>query len=384
MVEISSHASPYIVAEILDLLVLYGCRYAEPGEFTKRAFLNGKMDLAQAEAVADVIASETEAAHRIALKQLKGGFSQELALMRRQMLKLVSLMELELDFSEEEVEFASRTQLMALLDETLERVDRLADSFRAGNAIKNGVPVAIVGGVNTGKSTLLNALVGEDRAIVSDEAGTTRDTVEERVMIGGVLFRFIDTAGLRKTAGTVEQMGISRSLDSLSKASVVLLVLDGSAPLPALRDSFPEVAGKIDLSNQILFVLRNKKDVCGGSWILSPASVAADLGVDRVLDISARTGEGLDELRCSLAEAWTERSMGAEDSVVVTNMRHYEALRRASGNLREVRSGLASGTSTDLLSQPLRLATRELGSIFGEITSDEILGEIFGRFCIGK
>jgi tRNA modification GTPase len=381
--EISCHASLYIASRILALLVDAGARMAGPGEFTRRAFANGKMDLAQAEAVADLVAASSQAAQRVAMTQLKGGYSSELRALREQLVEMASLLELELDFSEEDVEFASRGRLASLLDRTLSEVESLASSFQAGNAIKNGVPVAIVGAVNTGKSTLLNALVGDERAIVSDIAGTTRDTVEEQVLIDGVCFRFIDTAGLRRTSGVVERMGIERSLESVSKASVVLVVLDGSAPLPALRDIFAQISAKVDAARQTLIVIRNKKDICGGSWILSPAAVAADLGVERVFDMSARTGEGLDVLRSELAAGWKE-ALSSHEDIMVTSLRHYEALCRAASALREVGSGLSSGLPTDLIAQSLRLSIYELNTIFGEVTTDELLGEIFGRFCIGK
>ena len=423
-VEISCHASRYIANRILSLLVDAGARMAGPGEFTQRAFVNGKLDLSQAEAVADIVAANSKAEQRVAMTQLKGGYSDELRSLREQLLNMASLMELELDFSEEEVEFASRSELSGLIEATLGRINRLAASFHDGNAIKNGIPVAIVGAVNTGKSTLLNALVGEERAIVSDEAGTTRDTIEETMLLDGVLFRFVDTAGLREDAGKVERIGIGRSLESLSKASIVLAVLDGSLPLQQLRASFAELASKVDFERQSLIVVRNKKDVCGGSWLLSAQSLAADLaglmdrakvsdcgsdvenvrysngnfegvrdaaaagceissaGTPIVVDISARTGEGLEELKAQIVSA---RPCSADNGeVMVTNLRHYEALVRAGDALLEVKSALTDGVPTDLVAQSLRIAVYELGTILGEVTTDEILGEIFGKFCIGK
>ena len=381
--EISCHASRYIASRLLALLVDAGARIAQPGEFTRRAFANGKMDLAQAEAVADLVSSSSAAAQRVAMTQLKGSYSAELKALRGQLVEMASLLELELDFSEEDVEFASRERLQSLLAETLSKVEALASSFQTGNAIRNGIPVAIVGAVNTGKSTLLNALAGEDRAIVSDVAGTTRDTVEEQVLLDGVLFRFIDTAGLRKTSGMVEKMGIERSLESLSKASVVLAVLDGTSPLPLLRKAYADISEKLDLSRQTLFVIRNKKDVCGGSWLLSPASLAADLGVGRVYDISAKTGDGLDGLKQAIASSQKDL-VGGQQDVLVTSLRHYEALTRAAAALREVQEGISGGLSTDLLAASLRLGIYELNSIFGEVTTDELLGQIFSRFCVGK
>ena len=371
--EISCHASVYIVSRILELLIAAGARNAGPGEFTRRAFVNGKMDLAQAEAVADVIASGSEAAHRVAFNQLRGKYSSELKALRDQLVQLASLMELELDFSEEEVEFADRSRLRSLLDETSAHVQRLCDSFRAGNAIKSGVPVAIVGAVNSGKSTLLNALLGEDRAIVSDIPGTTRDTVEEVLTLGGVQFRFIDTAGIREASDTIEKIGIERSLQSLQKAELVLGVLDGSAS--------PEEAGKAaalikeHLSpSQTLIMLFNKADLVAEDPTGFPACD---------LRISAKTGEGLEDLRSRISESYSAASLSG-DTTLVTNLRHYEALSRARADLSAVRSGLDSLTPTDLLAEDLRSAIRELGSIFGEIAPDEVLGRIFEGFCIGK
>ena len=372
-VEISCHASGYIVSRILEMLIAAGARSAEPGEFTRRAFVNGKMDLAQAEAVADMISAGSEAAHRVAFNQLRGKYSSELKVLRDQLVQLASLMELELDFSEEEVEFADRSRLRSLLDETSAHVQRLCDSFRAGNAIKSGVPVAIVGAVNSGKSTLLNALLGEDRAIVSDIPGTTRDTVEEVLTLGGVQFRFIDTAGIREASDTIEKIGIERSLQSLQKAELVLGVLDGSAS--------PEEAGKAaalikeHLSPaQTLIMLFNKADLVAEDQAGFPACD---------LRISAKTGEGLDDLRFRISNSYSAASLSG-DTTLVTNLRHYEALSRARADLSAVRSGLDLGTPTDLLAEDLRSAIRELGSIFGEIAPDEVLGSIFSKFCIGK
>lgn len=372
-VEISCHASGYIVSRIIELLIAAGARSAEPGEFTRRAFVNGKMDLAQAEAVADVISAGSEAAHRVAFNQLRGKYSSELKALRDQLVQLASLMELELDFSEEEVEFADRSRLRSLLDETSAHVLRLCESFRTGNAIKAGVPVAIVGAVNSGKSTLLNALLGEDRAIVSDIPGTTRDTVEEVLTLGGVQFRFIDTAGIREASDTIEKIGIERSLQSLQKAELVLGVLDGSAS--------PEEAGKAaalikeHLSPaQTLIMLFNKADLVAEDPTGFPACD---------LRISAKTGEGLEDLRSRISESYSAASLSG-DTTLVTNLRHYEALSRARADLAAVRSGLDAGTPTDLIAEDLRSAIRELGSIFGEIAPDEVLGSIFSKFCIGK
>lgn len=404
--EISCHASAYIVSRIIELLIAAGARSAEPGEFTRRAFVNGKMDLAQAEAVADVISAGSEAAHRVAFNQLRGKYSSELKALRDQLVQLASLMELELDFSEEEVEFADRSRLRSLLDETSVHVQRLCDSFRAGNAIKSGVPVAIVGAVNSGKSTLLNALLGEDRAIVSDIPGTTRDTVEEVLTLGGVQFRFIDTAGIREASDTIEKIGIERSLKSIEKAEVVLGVLDGCTPFEEVKKACAAIVDHIS-PTQKLILLRNKVDVYDaiapeefptldrsygvlklnypafGTYDLDPETLAEKLGVESILDISAKTGEGLDELRSRIAASYSVAGL-AGDATLVTNLRHYEALSRARADLAAVRSGLDAGTPTDLVAEDLRSAIRELGSIFGEIAPDEVLGSIFSKFCIGK
>ncbi len=405
-VEIACHASPYIVSRILELLVAAGARSAEPGEFTRRAFVNGKMDLAQAEAVSDLISAGSEAAHKVAANQLRGRYSSELKALRDQLLQLAALLELELDFSEEEVEFANRSELRSLLDDTSSHVERLCESFRTGNAIRNGVPVAIVGAVNSGKSTLLNALLGEDRAIVSDIPGTTRDTVEEVLTLGGVQFRFIDTAGIREASDTIEKIGIERSLQSLQKAEVVLGVLDGCAPLDEVRKACTAIVEKVSPAQKLILV-RNKVDAYDaiapeefptvdrsygvfplkypafGTYDIDPVALAEKLGVDSILDISALTGEGLDELRTRIASSYSVAALDS-DASLVTNLRHYEALSRARADLAAVRSGLDAGTPTDLLAEDLRSAIRELGSIFGEIAPDEVLGSIFSKFCIGK
>ena len=426
-VEISCHASKYIVSELLRLLVREGCRFAAPGEFTQRAFLNGKMDLAQAEAVADVIASSSEASHRVAMSQMKGGFSQELAQMRSELLELVTLMELELDFSEEDVEFADRSRLAALVDRTSGHVTRLADSFRLGNALRNGVPVAIVGATNAGKSTLLNSLLGEDRAIVSDIDGTTRDTIEETLNVDGILFRFIDTAGLRESSDTIERIGIERSYRKLSEASIVLAMLDATKPSEVTAAELSGILGHIDFRQQKLFVALNKidavspeetdrKNVFIQNFIVSYAdemehtsngtsassvssdisdasskSAASDLPQSmrdseevKVLPISAKTGTGISELKTALADSQKSLKEASTEQTLVTNLRHWQALTAANKALARVRTGLDSGIPSDLLAQDLREAIDSLGEIVGVITSDDVLGEIFGKFCIGK
>lgn len=389
-VEISCHASSYIVSSLMGLLYEAGARAAEPGEFTQRAFLNGKMDLAQAEAVADVISSQNAAAHRIAFKQMKGGFSSELRSMRSELLELVSLMELELDFSEEEVEFADRSRLDSLLVNITGHVSGLIDSFRLGNAIKNGVPVAIAGATNTGKSTLLNALLGEDRAIVSDIHGTTRDTIEETLNIDGILFRFIDTAGLRETTETVEKIGIERTFKKISEASIVLGMVDITRDPESTRDTIREILDKVDFSCQQLIILLNKTDIADtGNALdlidleLRLKNLESEVSGNHILPISARTGSGINTLRSLLAA--TQRDLLADsDTTLVTNQRHVQALTDARTSLLRVREGLASGLPTDLAAQDIREAIYHIGSIVGEISTDEVLGNIFANFCIGK
>ena len=400
-VEISCHASSYIVSSVMELLFGAGARAAEPGEFTQRAFLNGKMDLAQAEAVADVIASQNAAAHRIAFKQMKGGFSSELKGMRSELLELVSLMELELDFSEEEVEFADRSRLNELLAALIAHISRLIDSFKLGNAIKNGVPVAIAGATNTGKSTLLNALLGEDRAIVSDVHGTTRDTIEETLNIDGVLFRFIDTAGLRETDEVVEKIGIERTFKKISEASIVLGMIDLTRDFDSTCETVREIIEKVDFDAQKLVILLNKTDICevnknvttlnfivssldnkGITSALTDESKTCDADVP-IIGISAKTGAGIDILRSILATS--QRDLLADsDTTLVTNQRHVQALTDARTSLLRVYEGLALNLPTDLAAQDIREAIYHLGSIVGEISADEVLGNIFANFCIGK
>ena len=385
--EISTHASAYIVQELVSLLLKAGARFAEPGEFTRRAFLNGKMDLAQAEAVADVIASNTSASHRVAMNQLKGGFSAELASLREQLLEMASLLELELDFSEEDVEFADRKQLEALLDTTLEHVERLASSFRQGNMIRNGVPVAIVGAANAGKSTLLNALVGEDRALVSDIAGTTRDTIEEVLNIDGILFRFIDTAGIRESADTVEKMGIDRTFRKLSETEIVLGMLDSTASLLPQLES---VCSRVDFHSQQLFLLLNKADLLDADGVNKNVTIinnfvssAGNKAV--IIKLSARDGSGVQELKSALKEAEKGLVPNA-DSVFVTNVRHYEALVQAASALRDCRTSLSSAIPSDLVAEDLRRSLSSINAILGTdlLDPETILHSIFSRHCIGK
>ena len=407
-VEISCHASRFIVNSILEGLVNAGARIAAPGEFTRRAFVNGKMDLAQAEAVADVIASQSAASHKVAMNQLKGGFSSELKSLREKLLKMTSLLELELDFSEEDVEFASRSELEALVNEALTHIGRLTESFSRGNAIKNGVPVAIVGATNTGKSTLLNALLGEDRAIVSDIAGTTRDTIEETLNLGGVMFRFIDTAGIRETDEVVEKIGIERTFKKMDEASIVLGMTDLSRGEDSVLADAEYIWDKVNASSsgQEFLLLVNKCDVDGCESVAGEGHVAGYAGdgyadkagkmaeIEAVLrakgisakliPISAKTGYGLAALTETLAEIG-RRITGDTDETLVTNIRHYEALVRAATALGRVRDGLQVATlPPDLIAQDLREALYHLGEIVGEIGTEEVLGNIFRKFCIGK
>lgn len=456
-VEISCHASRFIVNKILELLVNAGARIAAPGEFTRRAFVNGKMDLAQAEAVADVIASQSAASHRVAMNQLKGGFSSELKVLREKLLTMTSLLELELDFSEEDVEFASRKELGQLVDDSLTHIRRLTASFSRGNAIKNGVPVAIVGATNTGKSTLLNALLGEERAIVSDIAGTTRDTIEETLNIDGILFRFIDTAGIRETDETIEKIGIDRTFKKLGEAAVVLGMTDLSRGEEAVLEDADFILSKVnemggvkndgtendgsetggtplagtdgaslaetdaasrhghgDGQERKVVILVNKCDVVGSFYKDDNGTgdgSGNDLGENvaeigdnknvnhdnnivslienkydncKVIPISAKTGKGLSTLTKTLGEIGSEIT-GSTDETLVTNVRHFEALVRASMALGRVRDGLKVATlPPDLIAQDLREALYHLGEIVGEITTDETLGNIFRNFCVGK
>lgn len=489
--EIYCHGSSYIIQEILKLLLSHGVKLAEPGEFSKRAFLNGKLDLAQAEAVADLISSETSAAHMVALQQMKGGFSNELQQMRSDLLNLVSMMELELDFSEEDVEFADRTQLKLLLAEVTEKVASLIESFTLGNVIKNGVPVAIVGATNTGKSTLLNTLLGEEKAIVSNIHGTTRDVIEDTINLGGITFRFIDTAGIRETQETIEIIGIERTYMKLKQASIVIMVLDATRP-EYFESSLINLSTRLNKDKQKLVILLNKADkiyeqvdgldasdaeksagglndsdtadaadtadatgeataadaanmnnitgktdaitaanttatadtiataagttdgaaatapeiifgspavkeqleqikrICANVPDEADAANAAD-GADgamlspiSILPISAKRKLGITELKELLISLQQQNQAINTNATLVTNVRHYQALMDAQIALYRVEDGLTAGTPTDLVAQDIREALYHLGSIVGEINTEEVLGNIFGRFCIGK
>lgn len=386
-VEISCHGSSYILQQVMQLLMKNGCAPAAPGEYTQRAFLNGKMDLSQAEAVADLIASHSEASHRIAMNQMRGAFSRELAALRSQLLHLTSLMELELDFSDhEELEFADRSELLNVADKIRQTVSSLVGSFRVGNAIKNGVPVAIVGETNAGKSTLLNQLVGEERAIVSDIHGTTRDTIEDTITIGTATFRFIDTAGIRDTTDTIESIGIERTMQKISQAEIVLLLIDSTQASQQYALLAPKVLPLC--KGKSMIIAYNKADIVGDTKQPHVADLTsseyADLSsIDEIL-ISAKTGQGIDALRhllCTLAAVDSDSSNG----VIVSNLRHLSALNTALADIERVLDGLASGLPSDLISQDLRSCLYALGEITGgEIQTDEVLGNIFSHFCVGK
>ena len=367
--EISCHGSSYILQQVCRLLIDAGCRQAEPGEYTQRAFLAGKMDLSQAEAVADLIASTSAASHRLAMNQMKGGFSRELRSLRDQLLQFTSLIELELDFSEEDVEFADRSQLEQLAEQIEQVITRLADSFSTGDAIRNGVPVAIIGQTNTGKSTLLNQLLHDDRALVSDIQGTTRDSIEDTTTIDGVLFRFIDTAGIRQTTDTVESMGIERSYRKAREASIILWMTNEAHPADAETEkTILELA-----HGKHLIRVHNK---CDDASAL-PAPTDTDVW------ISAKYGHGLQQLNDFLVKAAAIPEISEQD-VIVTNMRHYESLVKAQECILRVRQGLKDRISGDFLSQDIRQCIHHLSQITGDITTDDILGNIFSHFCVGK
>lgn len=390
-IEIACHGSIYIQQKILQLLIQNGCRMAEPGEFTMRAFLNGKMDLSQAEAVADLIASHSQKAHEIAMNQMRGGFSSELKELREKLIHFASLVELELDFAEEDVEFADRTELKSLVAEVLRYIQRLLKSFELGNAIKNGVPVAIVGAPNTGKSTLLNQLVGENRAIVSNIAGTTRDVIEETLNISGILFRLIDTAGIREglsetDSDRIEAIGIEKSHEKIAQAQLVLLMSDfsanGSQTEGHATMSTEETIRwanelQLEFPTKKFLVLANKLD------IRSENSAVENNSAIEIQAISAKTGLGIEELKNWLV---TQIQAGFDSSqeTIVTNMRHVEALENAAFSLQQAQTGLETNITGDFIAMDIRQAMFHLGSITGDISTDDLLGNIFSKFCIGK
>lgn len=385
-VELSCHGSSYILQRILSLLISQGCTMAQPGEFTQRAFLNGKMDLSQAEAVADLIASSNAATHRVAMNQMRGGITHRLAEMRQQLLTLTSLLELELDFSEEDVEFADRQQLQDLSRSTLDEIEKLRSSFASGNAIKNGIHVAIIGAPNVGKSTLLNQLLQDDKAIVSDIQGTTRDLIEDTITLGGYLFRFIDTAGIRHTSDVIERLGIERSIQAAEKAHIIILLSEEGVPSPTVPirpDQFAiHVLNKAD---RLTSGTENTSPHASASESTLPLVSTLDYPTSHLL-LSALTGQGLDSLRQSLIEhAHLLCGELNEDTVLITNQRHLEALELASSSMRRALDGILHSLPGDLIAEDLRLVLSHLSTILGsEITTDEVLGNIFKNFCIGK
>ena len=376
-VEISCHGSLYIQQKIMQLLINNGCRAAQPGEFTMRAFVNGKIDLSQAEAVADLIASTSKAMHKMAITQMRGGFSVELQKLRGQLLDFVSLIELELDFSEEDVEFADRRKLRDLAVNIEQHIGRLADSFSVGNVLKNGVPVALVGKTNVGKSTLLNVLLNEEKAIVSDIHGTTRDTIEDSVAIDGIVFRFIDTAGIRDTEDEVENLGIRRTFQKIDAATIVLWLVDATEISDIMTDIVPE---DIDRSKTVLVV--NKSDMVSADRQKRIGDIVDTTGLKAIF-ISAKRRTNIDLLQKLLVDTVQLNKIDT-NAVIVNNVRHYEALVNARRAIVRVVEGLDTQISGDLLSQDIRECMHYLGEITGQISTDEILGNIFSKFCIGK
>ena len=375
--EIACHGSQFIQQRILELLIQKGARMAGPGEFTMRAFLNGKKDLLQAEAVADLIAAENEASHQVALHQMRGGFSNDLAQLRDSLVHFAALIELELDFSQEDVEFADREQLKQLVGNIRQGIGKLLASFRFGNAIKNGVPVAIAGEPNVGKSTLLNALLNEERAIVSDIAGTTRDTIEDEVVLEGIRFRFIDTAGIRKTVDTIELLGIERTFDKIRSAALVMVLVDLTrTSLEGLEALWASVNQEVRKEAELLLVF-NKCDV-----VDTEVLAKYTLQFPEALVISAKSGTGLDGLVQEMVKKVGNKP--AKGSTIVTNVRHYDSLFKADQALAEVLNGIEGGISNDFVAIDIRKALFHLGEITGTVSTDELLGNIFGRFCIGK
>jgi tRNA modification GTPase len=381
--EISCHASPYIQKRILELLIERGASMAQPGEFTQRAFLNGKMDLTQAEAVADLISSENRASHRIALNQLRGGFSNELANLRVELLHFTSMIELELDFSEEDVEFANRNDLMLLINNMLKIIGSLINSFKKGNVIKNGIPVAIIGKPNVGKSSLLNRLLNEEKAIVSEIAGTTRDSIEDTIRIGDITYRFIDTAGIRETADSIESLGIRKTYQKIDQSAIILLLADVCDQIEIIIASFLEIRKQIEKQDKQLILVLNKTDIAGRSLL---KDLTQNLRLDAnefIVEISAKHGMNIQLLEDVLLRAAKLGDL-EKDDVVISNVRHYEALVHTFSNLNRLKEGLTNGLTSDLLAQDLRQALHYIGGITGQITTDEVLGNIFKNFCIGK
>ncbi|MGH2664804.1 tRNA uridine-5-carboxymethylaminomethyl(34) synthesis GTPase MnmE [Flavobacterium sp.] len=381
-IEISCHGSTYIQQQIIQLLLRKGCRMAQPGEFTLRSFLNGKMDLSQAEAVADLISSDNEASHQIAMQQMRGGFSNEIAKLREELLNFASLIELELDFAEEDVEFADRTQFHDLLNRIEFVLKRLIDSFAVGNVIKNGIPVAIVGEPNVGKSTLLNALLNEERAIVSDIAGTTRDTIEDELVIGGIGFRFIDTAGIRETKDVVESIGIKKTFEKIEQSQVVVYLMD-SSQLTVDNENLKKVHIELEkIKNQFplkpLIIIGNKADKLD---VNQKEIIKSEIA--SILLLSAKENLGVDDLKNQLL-SFVNTGALRNNETIVTNTRHYDSLIKALEEIQKVQWGLQSNLSSDLMAIDIRQALYYFGEITGQVTNDELLGNIFANFCIGK
>ncbi|WP_152287368.1 tRNA uridine-5-carboxymethylaminomethyl(34) synthesis GTPase MnmE [Flavicella marina] len=378
-IEISCHGSSYIQQEIIQLLLKNGCRMADAGEFTLRAFLNGKLDLSQAEAVADLISSDSEASHQVAMQQMRGGFSNEIQLLREQLLNFASLIELELDFAEEDVEFADRSEFKTLIARIQLVLKHLIDSFAVGNVIKNGIPVAIVGEPNVGKSTLLNALLNEERAIVSDIAGTTRDAIEDEIIIDGVTYRFIDTAGIRETSDVVENIGIQKTFEKITQAQVVIYLFDSEKykiksdilklELEVIKNKYPQ---------KQLIIIANKADK-----ISDKERAKIENEIPEIISISAKEKSGIETLTNELTKLVNIGALNNNDTIV-TNSRHYDALLKALNEINKVDEGTQLGISSDLLAIDIREALYYFGLITGEVTNDELLGNIFANFCIGK
>lgn len=383
VVEISCHGSTYIQQQIIQLLLRKGCKMAQAGEFTLRAFLNGKLDLSQAEAVADLISSDNEASHQIAMQQMRGGFSSEIAKLREELLNFASLIELELDFAEEDVEFADRTQFKELLTRIEFVLKRLIDSFAVGNVIKNGIPVAIVGEPNVGKSTLLNALLNEERAIVSDIAGTTRDTIEDELVIDGIGFRFIDTAGIRETKDVVESIGIKKTFEKIEQAQVILYLFESLKFKVQSSEYIIEIE---KIRNQFplkpLVVVINKIDLLSETEIQNIKEQLENLNV-KLETISAKNNLGIEDLKSQLL-SFVNTGALRNNETIVTNTRHYDSLLKALEEIQKVRFGLDGGLSSDLMAIDIKQALYYFGEITGEVTNDELLGNIFANFCIGK
>ena len=395
-IEISCHGSPYIQQEIIQLLIRKGCRSAEAGEFTFRAFLNGKMDLSQAEAVADLISSENQASHQMAMHQMRGGFSREIQKLRQELLNFASLIELELDFAEEDVEFANREEFKSLLTRIQHVLKRLLDSFAVGNVLKNGIPVAIVGEPNVGKSTLLNALLNEERAIVSEIAGTTRDSIEDEISIGGIGFRFIDTAGIRETEDVVENIGIKRTFEKISQAQVVVYLFDGlkwknHKQTKNIKDKPEKVVEVISEVQKIrnkfpmkpLVIVINKIDLLSEAELQDIKEALQEVSDAHLQPLSAKTGVGIEDLQERLI-GFVNTGELRNNNTIVTNSRHYNALLGALEEVKKVQAGLENNLSGDLLAIDIREALHYFGEITGEITNDDLLGNIFDNFCIGK